>query len=139
MIDDGASRRVPLARWLVGSVVALGLALMCGLFGVSPAAAGMAGPGTTGSSVVAGSVAVTPVAMDMPCDDVCVSEVATACVAPTGLALVTVLGLLVAGRRDTYLGLVARAGPRGVLARRRALAPPWTVKSSVLDLCVIRV
>ncbi|MEJ7834416.1 MAG: hypothetical protein WKF79_15995 [Nocardioides sp.] len=87
--------------------------------------------------------AVSPAAsvMSLPtssmCDSVCVTGVSELCTVAGGLTLITMLALLVATRRDTFMGLLARTRPRA-LPRQRRLQTPWTVLSPI-SLCVLRV
>ncbi|RYC07286.1 hypothetical protein [Nocardioides zhouii] len=109
-----------------------------------PAPAVAFGPsvgGQTGDAVGAVvSEAVAPVmsAMSSMCDNVCVADVSVVCMMAGGLSLLTLLALVLATRRNTFLALVARARPRDVLRRWRCHQPAWTVLSPI-SLCVLRV
>jgi hypothetical protein len=59
------------------------------------------------------------------------------CTNAAGLTPSTLLALLLASRRDTFMGLLARTRPRA-LPRRRRRQTPWTVLSPN-SLCVLRV
>lgn len=99
----------------------------------------------TGSGVgVAVREAVSPVALDMSmpmssmCDSACPTDASAVCTIAGGLTVTTLFLLLLVTRRDTFLGLLARARPRAVLRRRRRHRPSWTVLSPI-SLCVLRV
>ena len=75
--------------------------------------------------------------MSSMCDSACVTDVSQVCTIAGGLTVTTLLALLLASRRDTFLGLLARTRPRALLRRRRRHTP-WTVLSPI-SLCVLRV
>jgi len=87
--------------------------------------------------------AASPVAlvMSLPmssmCDSACVTNVSEMCTVAAGMAVATLLALLFAYRRDTFMGVLARSRPRA-LPRRRRRQTPWTVLSPI-SLCVLRV
>ncbi len=70
------------------------------------------------------------------CDSACIVET-SACALGVGLAVTTVLALLLGSRRDTFLGLLARLRTTGT-RRPRWLMSPWTVLS-LSSLGVLRV
>lgn len=82
-----------------------------------------------------GSVTSPPISS--MCDSACVTDVSQMCTIAGGLTVTTLLALLLASRRDTFLGLLARTRPRA-LRRRRRRQTPWTVLTPVC-LCVLRV
>ncbi len=75
--------------------------------------------------------------MSSLCDRVCLTGVGEVCLVASGLGVTTLLALLLASRRDTFVGLLGRTRPRALPRRRRRRAP-WTVPSPV-SLCVLRV
>ena len=75
--------------------------------------------------------------MSSMCDMACVTDVSEMCTVAGGLTVTTLLALLVASRRDTFMGLLARTRPCA-LPRRRRRQTPWTVLSPI-SLCVLRV
>ncbi len=81
------------------------------------------------------SVMVLP--MSSMCDSACVTEVSEMCTVAGGLTVATLLALLLASRRDTFMGLLARTR-LCVVPRRRRRQTPWTVLSPI-SLCVLRV
>jgi len=111
----------------------------------APAAAlGAFASGLTGGGV--GDVvreAASPVAsvmslpMSLMCDSACVTDVSEMCTVAGGLTVTTLVALLWASRRDTFMGLLARTRPCA-LPRRRRRQTPWTVLSPI-SLCVLRV
>lgn len=126
---------------------------MAGMAGASATAAATTAPAVSLEATAAGLTvgalgdvvrdAALPVAavvsppMSEMCETVCVTGVSEACMVAVGLAVMTLLALLLASHRDTYLGLLARTGPRSVpLQGRRHKA--WTVLSPI-SLCVLRV
>ncbi len=72
------------------------------------------------------------------CDSACVTDVTEMCTLAAGLIVLTLMGLLLASRRDTFLGVLARirTSPRAV--RQRHEPTPWTVLS-LSSLGVLRV
>jgi len=86
---------------------------------------------------VSPGASVMPLPMGSMCDSACVTDVIEMCTVAGALTLITMLALLVASRRDTFIGLLARARPRA-LPRRRRRQSPWTVLSPI-SLCVLRV
>ncbi len=85
--------------------------------------------------------AASPIAsvMSLPmssmCDSACVTDVTEMCTVAGGLTVTTLLALLLASRRDTFMGLLARTRPCALPRRRQT---PWTVLSPI-SLCVLRV
>jgi len=75
--------------------------------------------------------------MSSMCDSACVTDVSEMCTVAAGVAVVTLLALLLAYRRDTFMGVPARTRPCALLRRRRRQTP-WTVLSPI-SLCVLRV
>ena len=139
------------------AAIALALSLMCAALGVAASTAPMAG--MTDSSVntlMAGigeataAVATAPAvagaavavaadagsAMAGMCDSACVSEVTEMC-SVAGLIVMTLMALLLATRRDTFLGLLARIRTSTRAVRLRREPTPWTVLS-LSSLCVLR-
>ena len=111
----------------------------------APAAAlGAFASGLTGGGV--GDVvreAASPVAsvmslpMSLMCDTACVTDASAMSTVAGGLTVTTLLALLLAARRDTLMGLLARTRP-GAHSRRVRRQTPWTVLSPI-SLCVLRV
>ncbi len=123
------------------------MAGMVDMAGTSATGASMSAPAVTegafigGQTGVAISAAVSPVASVMPpmssmCDSACVINASAVCTIAGGLMVTSVLALLLASRRGTFLGLLARTRPRA-LRRRRRRHTPWTVLSP-MSLCVLR-
>ncbi len=148
---DAKSAR--LFRRAVGGAVALALGLTCVVLSLaaSPSpASGMSGiAGIEGMAGMAGMVGAaatvepegpvdtaTAPAMSGTCGTVCVTDVSQLCTI-AGLTLTTLLALLLATRRDTFLGLLARRRSRGPRCRRRHQTP-WTVLSPI-SLGLLRV
>jgi len=75
--------------------------------------------------------------MSLMCDSACVTDVSEMCTVAVGLTVTTLLALLLASRRDTFMGLLARTRP-GARSRRLRRQTPWTVLSPI-SLCVLRV
>lgn len=86
---------------------------------------------------VSPGTSVMSLPMSSVCDSVCVTDVSEMCMVAGGLTVMTLLALLVAARRDTLVGLLARARPPA-LPHRRRLHTPWSVLSPI-SLCVLRV
>lgn len=152
---------VGVARWprrALCATVALGLGLMCAVLALAAATTPMTGmTGMTdtssvsaiaGTGVAAAAIAAGPAVDDFVsdagpvmaamCGDACVTEVGEACSYAAGLATITVLGLLLAIRPDTFMGTIAHSG-LSVLARRpRRERTPWTALPR-FSLCVLRV
>jgi hypothetical protein len=154
-----------LSRRGLCAAVALALSLMCIGFAVAASTAPMTGmvdmadASTTAAPVAAvGAVtggltdgvvgqvvreAESPIASVVSpptssmCDSACVPDVTEMCTVAGGLTVTTLLTLLLANRRDTFVGLLARPRPRA-LQRRRRRQTPWTVLSPI-SLCVLRV
>ncbi len=111
----------------------------------APAAAVGAFPSGLTDGVVGDVVreAASPVAsvMSLPmgsmCDSACVTDVSVMCTVAGSLTVATLLALLLASRRDTFMGLLARTRPCTLPFRRRRQTP-WTVLSPI-SLCVLRV
>lgn len=80
---------------------------------------------------------VAPAPMSSMCDSVCVTGLSRLCGVVAALTVTTLLALLLASRRDTLLGLLARARPRA-RQRRRRRTTRWRVISPI-SLCVLRV
>jgi len=72
------------------------------------------------------------------CDRACVSEVTEMCTIAAGLIAITLMALLLAMRRDTFVGLLARIRTSQPTLRPRRQRTPWTVPS-LSSLCVLRV
>lgn len=154
-----------LSRHGLCAAVALALSLTCIVLGLAASTTPMSGmPDTSAttaataaprvavgvytSSLTNGAVggalrgAASPVAsvmsspMSSMCGSVCVTGVSEVCTVAAGLTVTTLLALLLAARRETFLGLLARARPRA-LPRRRQRKTPWTVLSPI-SLCVLR-
>ena len=138
------------------AAVALALSLMCAVLALAASTAPMTGmtdiAGVSDISVVAGTgkaavaTAAGPAAGDIVadaapvmasmCDNACVTEMP--CTLAAGLAVSTLLALLVAFRRDTFMGMLARSRPSALARRPRRERTPWTVLSP-FALCVLRV
>ncbi len=130
--------------------LALALSLMCVVLGAGATAhtAPMAGmPGMAESSMVVATAtpatavahAATPSAWEAApsagssCEGICLTEMGAACAA--ALAVITLLGLVLTSRRNTFTGLLARARSRALPRRRQR---PWSLLSP-FSLCVLRV
>ena len=132
-------------RALCGAIL-LGLSLMCAALAVTASSDPMSGmsemSGATAvvtAPVAAARDSMAPMApMSSACDSVCVSEVTDLCSLAAGLSVMTLMALLLATRRDTFLGLLARVRTPPSGPRRRSEPPPWTVLS-LSSLCVLRV
>ncbi|MDQ3104725.1 MAG: hypothetical protein M3Q87_05820 [Actinomycetota bacterium] len=138
--------------------VALALSLMCAVLAFAASTVPMTGmtgiAGGSDISVVAGTgkaavaTAAGPVVGDIvadagpvmasTCDDACVTAVSDMCSFAAGLAVSTLLALLLAFRRDTFMGTLARNRPSALARRPRRKRTPWTVLSP-FSLCVLRV
>ncbi|MEO5709151.1 MAG: hypothetical protein ABIQ59_04965 [Nocardioidaceae bacterium] len=103
----------------------------------------MAGMGEVTAAMALGP-AVNDVAADTGpvinsmCDTACVTRVSSMCNVAGGLTVTTLLALLLASRRNTFMGMIARNGspalsrrPRRDRTRRAVLSP--------FSLCVLRV
>lgn len=134
----------------VCGMCALILGLMCAVLAIDATSGGeVAMTGAVGSSMDTTSVgpifgAAAPVASAIPsmtaamCDGVCIAEVSSGCAVGVGLIVTTVLVLLLATRRDTYLALQARSSTLTRGHQRRRHRTPWTVLTPI-SLCVLRV
>lgn len=142
--------------------VALAIGLMFALLGTASSTTGMTGMteminassvtgmDDRGEAAVLTAVAPAAAAMTMEtggdggptmasmCESLCVIDIGGECTVAAGLAVTALLALLLASRRDTFLGLLARAGPLFYVRRRRRDPTPWTVLS-LSSLCVLRV
>lgn len=94
-----------------------------------------------GTGGVVGEVVreVSPVASVMPpmsskCDGACVTDVSEMCTVESGLTVTTLLALFLGSRRDTFMGLLARTRPPGLLRRPRRHTP-WTVGAAPAERC----
>ncbi len=97
----------------------------------------MSAPAASATGAVAGGaapVAAVP-ALTALCEHACVTEVGRTCAVVGGLVALTLLGLLLATVRDTFLGSVPRV-PRGPSRRDRSLRSRGPVPFA---LCVLRV
>ena len=140
------------SRWsqrALCAAIALALSLMCVVLAVTASTAPMSGltdmNDVPGMSVMAGIGEATSAvaaeagpAMASMCESACVTEVTDMCSLAAGLIVITLLALLLATRRDTFLGLLARVRTPTSTLRHRGLPPPWTVLS-LSSLCVLRV
>ncbi|MCY7395890.1 MAG: hypothetical protein LH468_06985 [Nocardioides sp.] len=118
-------------------LAALGVLVVAGLCGLI-AATGSANGSMTGSTeMAAASAAADPGTPAMTCDGACAMGSPQTCsvVALTGVSL---LVLLLASRRRTYLGRGPRRSPSGPVRSGAGPPRPWLTLSP-LDLCVIRV
>lgn len=87
-----------------------------------------------GSPSVASAGSLTSTSL---CDTVCARNVNEVCAVAGGLTVTMLLVLLMSSRRDTFLGLKARA--RTFALRRQQRRPtPWALRSPI-ELCVLRV
>jgi len=86
---------------------------------------------------VSPGASVMSLSMGSMCDSACVTDVLEMCAVAGALTLITMLAMLIASRRDTFMGMLARARPRALPHRWRRQSP-WTVLSPV-SLCVLRV
>lgn len=75
--------------------------------------------------------------MGSMCDSACITELSKACMVAVALTVLSLLALLLASRRDTFVQVLARHRP-SAQARRRRRQTPWTVPSPI-SLCVLRV
>lgn len=89
-------------------------------------------PATQGTAVGAVSV------ISSMCDTSCVNEVTTTCAVAAATIIATLMVLLLASRRDTFLGLLARTRPTD-FARRPRRARVAVPALSLCTLCVWRV
>jgi len=137
------------------AAVALALSLLCAALAVAASTAPMSGmTNTSGISVMSGvgeataAVATAPAAVAMTadagsamaamCDSACVSEVTDTCTVAAGLIVITLMALLLATRRDTFMGLLARIRTSERTLRPRRERTPWTALS-LSSLCVLRI
>lgn len=126
------------------SALATPMAGMAAMAGTATTVAGTSAPAVAGGASIGGHTgdavgvavreAVSPVASVM---SACVTDVSAVCTIDDGLTAIALLALLLAPRRDTFLGLLARTRPRAHLRRRRRHTP-WKALSPV-SLCVLRV
>jgi len=99
--------------------------------------------GLTDGAIDVVSEAASPVAsvmappMSSLCDSACVMGASQMRAVAAGLAVTSLLALLLASRRDTFMGVLERTRPRA-RPRRRRPQTPWTVLSPI-SLCVLRV
>ncbi len=155
-----------LSRRGLCAAIALALSLTCIVLAVAASTtpmAGMADASAAAAAIAAPAVAVgartsgltdgaggdviretaSPVASGMSqrmssmCDSACVTDLNEMCTVVAGLTVTTLLALLLASRRDTFMGLFARTRPCA-RPRRRRRQTPWTVLSPVSS-CVLRV
>ncbi len=135
---------VILWRSALGAAIALAVGLACTILSAAAAVAPMAGMSENAASFT--TVAVTVVeeaasaspAMAPMCGNACVSGTTSVVCTGAGLVVTSVLVLLIAARRNTYLGLLARVRRPGPGRRRLRERTPWVVLSPV-SLCVFRV
>lgn len=136
------------------AVVALALSLMCAVLALTASTAPMTGmtgmtdiavadAGGAAAAVVADSSVGVVAAEAGPrvasmCDDPCVTGVSEMCSLAAGLTVTTLLGLLSAFRRDTFMGTLARSRPSALERRPRRERTPWTALSP-FSLCVLRI
>lgn len=99
--------------------------------------AGMAGVSDAPQAATASEATTIPLAVRAMCGEGCVAELTAACSVAGGIAVMSLLFLLLGARRDTYLGLIRCTGPPVSVDRWRNRTP-WTVLSPVA-LCVLRV
>lgn len=135
--------------------VALAISLMFALLGVAastPSMTGMVNASTVSvvsEATAAGAAVPVAAATTMEiggdgglavamCESPCVVDISGECTVAAGLAVTALLALVLASRRDTFLGLLARIGPLFYVRRRRRELTPWTVLS-LSSLCVLRV
>jgi len=142
-----------LSRRGLCAAVALALSLACSVFAVAasttpmPGMVDMAAVGSFTNGLTDGGVddvvreadspgaSVMSLPMGSMCNSACVTDVIEMCTVAGALTLITMLALLAASRRDTFMGLPARAHPCALRRRRQR---PWTVLSPIF-LCVLRV
>ncbi len=142
---------------VASGLLALAIALLCALpFATSPTAASdrSSADGMSMANVSTQFVSLTVVVGDTPapesgvsspallggmCNGVCATHSAATCALVVVLTVISLLGLLLSRRRDTYLGVTARlqARPRPVQTERQR-PPRWTVLT-LTDLCLLRV
>lgn len=132
-------------RSAIGAAIALAVGLACTVLSAAASVAPMTGMGddaapvTTVAVTVAEDVASVSPAMTSMCAYACVDGSASVvCAGAAGLVVTSALVLLLASRRDTYLGLLARLRRAGLARRRLRARTPWLVLSPV-SLCVFRV
>lgn len=138
-------------------VVVLGLSFTCVVLAV---AASTGATDTTGAADMAGmsmsagmgeatramplGVAVEDVVahsgplMSSMCDTPCVTQASSMCHLAAGLTVTTLLALLLASGRDTFMGMLARKRSPALRRRPRCERTSWTVQSC-FSLCVLRV
>ncbi len=153
-----AARVVSASARPLCAAVALAISLMCAVLGFAASTTSASGmTEMVGASSVSamsdmGETAAAPVAaviqadvgggsgplMASMCENSCVTDISGDCIVAAGLAVIALLALFLASRRDTYLGLLARIGPLFYVRRRRWELTPWTVPS-LSRLCVLRV
>lgn len=142
------------ARVSLGALLTLTVSLACALMWIAvidaPDAAMPSMPPMGGEPVAALAAAPAPrevtTAMmtdtsehiGMPtCTSPC-AQIVSVCGLGVALAVVSILGLLLVGRRDTFVGLLARRQAVHFIRRPPWLRTPWTVLS-LSSLCVLRV
>ena len=95
--------------------------------------AATATPATAVAHAAAPSAWQTAPSLGSSCEGICLTEMGAVCAA--ALAVITLLGLLLTARRNTFTGLLARARSRAFPRRRQR---PWGLLSP-FSLCVLRV
>lgn len=135
-----------LACAVLAAAVSTGMSGMSGMSGVSgtnevaATAASSAATAAETTDVTAMVVAGDAVQqMTSMCDNVCAGVTTGGlCTVAAGILLTGVLALLLASPRNTFLRLLARARPPGLVRRRLRQRTPWLALSPV-SLCVFRV
>lgn len=132
-----------LACAVLAAAVSTGMSGMSGVSGTNEVAATAASSAATAAEttdvtamVVAGDAVQQMTSM---CDNVCAGVTTGGlCTVAAGILLTGVLALLLASPRNTFLRLLARARPPGLVRRRLRQRTPWLALSPV-SLCVFRV
>lgn len=131
-------------RSALGAAIALTVGLACTVLWAAAPVAPMAGmsehaaPVATVAVTVAEEFSAASPAMPPMCGNACVSDTTSAVCAGVGVIVTSLLGLFLAYRRNTFMGLLARVRRPGLTRRRLRERTPWVVLSPV-SLCVFRV
>lgn len=130
-------------RSALGAAIALAAGLACTVLwaaSVAPMASmsEAAAPVATVAATVAEEVSSATPAMASMCGIACVSDTTGVGCTGVGVVVTSVLVLLLASRRNTFMGLQARVRRPGLTRRRLRERTPWIVLSPA-SLCVFRV
>lgn len=162
VLTSVATRVVSASPRALCAGIVLAIGLMSAVLGVAASTTPMAGmtgmvnasavsgmndrSGATVAGAVAPAAAATTAEIGVDgglawasmCESPCATDIGGECTVAAGLAVTALLALLLASRRDTFLGLLARLSPLFVVRRPRQEPTPWTVLS-LTSLCVLRV